>query len=144
MNVEQYESLSQVIKCILVLFNGQSQVEQGFSVNKALMNDNMQEKTVINRRSVKDFLQTNKLKPYEVKITKDLKNAVLFAREHYRAWLEKKKRDDIDLERQEREDREVRKRELQDLQNKREKAKRQLASLDKEIGLLTKMKKMTK
>ena len=52
-----------------------------------------------------------------------------------------KKRDDIDLERQEREDREVRKRELQDLQNKRKKAKRQLASLDKEIGLLTKMTK---
>ena len=83
------------MKCILVLFHGQSQVERGFSVNKALMNDNMQEKTVINRRSVKDFLQTNKLKPYEVKITKDLKNAVLFAREHYRAWLEKKKRDDM-------------------------------------------------
>ena len=42
------------------------------------------------------------------------------------------------------EDREVRKRELQDLQNKREKAKRQLASLDIKIGLLTKIKIVTK
>ena len=47
-------------------------------------------------------------------------------------------------DRQEREDEDVKKRELQDLQNKREKAKRQLASLDKEIGLLTKMKKLSK
>ena len=108
------------------------------------MNDNMQEKTVVNRRLVKDFMQTHNLKPYEVKITKELKNSVLFARERYRAWLETKKRDDLVLEKQEEEDREVRKRELQDLQNKREKAKRQLASLDKEIGLLTKIKKVTK
>ena len=71
MNVQQYESLSHVIKCILVLFHGQSQVERGFSVNKALMNDNMQEKTVIARCSVKDYMQTYKLEPHEVEITKD-------------------------------------------------------------------------
>ena len=70
LNVQQYESLSHVIKCISVLYRGQSQVEGGYSVNKALMNDNMQEKTVINRRSVKDFMQTYKLKPYEVEINK--------------------------------------------------------------------------
>ena len=92
MNVQQYESLSQVIKCVLVLFHGQSQVERGFSLNKALMNDNMQEKTVVSRRLVKDFMQTHNLKPFDVKITKELKNSVLFAREHYRAWLEQKKR----------------------------------------------------
>ena len=91
LNVQQYESLSLVIKCILVLFHGQIQSEQGFSVNKAVMNDNMQEKTVIARRSVKAYMQTYKLEPPEVKITKDLKNSVLFAREPYRAWLEEKK-----------------------------------------------------
>ena len=105
------------------------------------MNDKMQEKTVIARRSVKDYMQTYKLEPHEVKITKDLKNSVLFAQEHYRAWLEEEKRDDIIKDRQEREDGDVRKIELQDFQNKREKAKRLLASLNKEIGLLTKVKK---
>ena len=144
LNVQQYDSLSLVIKAILVLFHGQSQVERGFSVNKALMNDNMQEKTILARRSVKAYLETNKLEPHEVKITKDLKNSVLFAREHYRAWLEEKKREDIVNKRQEKEEGDVKKRELQDLQNKREKAKRQLASLDKEIGLLTKIKKVSK
>ena len=124
LNVQQYESLSHFIKCILVLFNGQSQVERSFSVNKALMNGNVQEKTVINKRSVKDFMPTHKLKPYEVKITKDLKSSVLFAQEHYRAWLEKNR---LFLERHEREDRKVRKRELQDLQNKREKTKRSIS-----------------
>ncbi len=89
-------------------------------------------------------METHKLEPHEVKITKDLKNSVLFAREHYRAWLEEKKREDIVNKRQEKEEGDVKKRELQDLQNKREKAKRQLASLDKEIGLLTKIKKVSK
>ena len=92
LNVQQYESLSQVIKCILVLFHSQGQVERGFSLNKALMNDNMKEKTVVSRRLVKDFMQTHNLKPFDVKITKELKNSVLFAREHYCAWLEQKKR----------------------------------------------------
>ena len=76
MTVKQYESLSQFIKCVLVLFHGQSQVERGFSVNKALMNDNMQEKTVVSRRSVKDIMQTHNLKPFDVKITKELKKSV--------------------------------------------------------------------
>ena len=45
----------------LILFHGKNQVERGFSVNKALMNDNMQEKkTVISRRSVNDFMQSHK------------------------------------------------------------------------------------
>ena len=92
LNVQQYESLSQVIKCVLVLFHGQSQVERGFSLNKALMNDNMQEKTVVSRRLVKDFMQTHNLKPFDVKITKELKNSVLFTQEHYRAWLKQKKK----------------------------------------------------
>ena len=50
------------------------------------MNDYIQEKTVISRCLVKDFMQTHKLKPYEIKITKKLKNSVLFAQEHYPAW----------------------------------------------------------
>ena len=45
---------------------------------------------------MKDFMQTYKLKPYKVKITKELKNSVLFAQEHYHAWLEKE-RDDLVL-----------------------------------------------
>ena len=68
----------------------------------------------------------------------------MFAREHYCALLEQKKRDDLLFKKQEGEDQEIRKRELQDLQNKRDKAKRQLASIDKEIVLLTKIKKVTK
>ena len=108
------------------------------------MDDNMQEKTVVNRRSVNNFKQTHNLKPFDIKITKELKKLVLFAREHYRAWLEQKKNRDLVLKKQEGEDLEIRKRELQDLQNKRDKAKRQLASIDKEIVLLTKIKKVTK
>ena len=103
----------------------------------------MHEKTVVSRRPVKDVMQIHKLKPSEVKITKELKNSILFAWEHYCDLLEHKKREDLLFKKQEGEDQEIRKRELQDLQNKRDKAKRQLASIDKEIGLLTKIKKVT-
>ena len=92
LNVQQYESLSHVIKCILLLFHGQSQVERGYSVTKALMYNNMQEKYVIARRSVKDYIQTYQLEPHKVKIKKDLKRSVRFTREHCHACLEEKKK----------------------------------------------------
>ena len=57
-----------------------------FSVNKDLIERQHAEKKVINKCSVKDFMRTHKLKPYEIKITKKLKNSVLFAQEHYPAW----------------------------------------------------------
>ena len=95
LNVQQYESLSYVIKCILVLFHGPSQFERGFSFNKALMNDNMQEKYVISIRLVKDCMQTYQLETHQVKFTKDLKTIML-------SW--KKKRHNKDNDRQERED----------------------------------------
>ena len=68
---------------------------------------------------MKDFMQTHKLKSYEVKTTKELKNSVLFAWEHYCAWLIKKRW--LVLVKRQGGDQEVGKRELQDLQNKREK-----------------------
>ena len=72
-----------VIKYILNLFHGLSQFEGGVSFNKALMNNNMQKKTLFSRCLVRDFMQTHKLKAYEVKITIDFQNSVLFAQEHY-------------------------------------------------------------
>ena len=39
-----------------------------FSVNKDLIERQHAEKKVINKCSVKDFMRTHKLKPYEIKI----------------------------------------------------------------------------
>ena len=86
------------------------------------MNDNIQEKSVIARCSVKNYMQTYQLEPHKVKITKYIKKSVRFAREHYHAQLEKKGYNII-KDRQEREYEDVKKRELQNLQNKREEAK---------------------
>ena len=87
-------------------------------------------------------MQTFQLKPHQVKITKELKASVRFAREHYQAWLREKRRQEMVNERQESQKEDVRKRELQDLQKQGDKAKRRIASLDKEIGLLSKKKKV--
>ena len=58
LNVQKYESLSIVIKCVLLLFHSQSEVERGFSSNKNLLNDNMEEKTLVARCCIKDHMQT--------------------------------------------------------------------------------------
>ena len=87
-------------------------------------------------------MQTFQLKPNQVKITKELKTSVRFAREHYQAWLKEKRRQEMVNERQESKKEDVRKRELQDLQKQRNKVKRRIASLDKKISLLSKKKKV--
>ena len=46
-------------------------------------------------------MQTFQLKPHQVKITKELKASVRFAREHYQAWLREKRRQEMVNERQE-------------------------------------------
>ena len=99
------------------------------------MNDNMQEKTVVSRRSAKDFMQTHNLKPFDVKITRVKETSFVYT------WklLCLARTNDLVLKKQKGEDQKIRKRELHNLQNKRDKAKLQLASIDKEIGLLTKI-----
>ena len=66
------------------------------------------------------------------------------AREHYHASLGEKKKSRNGKKIQESEQEDVRKRELQDLHKQREKAKHKTASFDKEISLLSKMKKVSK
>ena len=68
--MQQYDSLSHVIKFIIVFFD-QSQVERGFSVNKALINDNMREKSIVARCFIKDQMQAYQLESHQVKIMKD-------------------------------------------------------------------------
>ena len=54
-------------------FMAKVKLKRGFSINKAFMNDNMQEKSIVARCSVKDYMLAYQLKPHPVKITKDFK-----------------------------------------------------------------------
>jgi len=49
---EKFSSLFSVIKLLLILSHGQASVERGFSVNKAMLRDNLQTETIIAMRQV--------------------------------------------------------------------------------------------
>lgn len=53
---EPYPKLWAFCKKLLILSHGQATVERGFSVNKEVESDNMQEDTVVTRRLVCDYI----------------------------------------------------------------------------------------
>ena len=54
--IGKYKALSLIVQTVLVLHNGQAEVERGFSINKHIMEDNMSEMSLVSRRLVKDYL----------------------------------------------------------------------------------------
>ena len=56
-NSANYGKLWEVLKKLLLLSHGQAAVERGFSINKEISDTNMQTKTLISRRIVKDHIK---------------------------------------------------------------------------------------
>ena len=57
----------------LTLRHGQESVERGFSVNKAIIIDNISPGCIVGKGLVRDYMLTNTLKPLNVQITSNLK-----------------------------------------------------------------------
>ena len=76
-------SLGKLLQSLFVLHNGQAEVERGFSINKALLEDNMKEESIISRRRIKDYMYAYKLEPYQVNVSKDMQMSVATARSRY-------------------------------------------------------------
>ena len=57
----------------LTLRHGQESVERGFSVNKAIIIDNISPGCIVGKGLVRDYMLTNNLKPLNVQITSNLK-----------------------------------------------------------------------
>ena len=74
--IRKYKALSLIVQTILVLHNGQAEVERGFSINKHVIEDNMSELSSVPRRLVKDYLRSNSLKSHEVTISSGMVSAV--------------------------------------------------------------------
>ena len=49
LSVAAKSSLGKLLQLLFVLHNGQAEVERGFSINKALLEKNMREQTVVSR-----------------------------------------------------------------------------------------------
>lgn len=54
--MEPYPELWGFCKKLLILSHGQATVERGFSINKEVEADNLQEDTIVTRRLVCDFI----------------------------------------------------------------------------------------
>lgn len=90
LSMGEYKSLAIIVQTILVLHNGQAEIERGFSINKEVMKDNMSELTLVSRRLVKDYLRSNSLETYEVDISSRMINSVQQSSLKYKLFLKEK------------------------------------------------------
>lgn len=92
--MEPYPELWGFCKKLLILSHGQATVERGFSINKEVESDNIQEDNVVTRRLVCDYI-TQHGGFTQVPLSKALFESVARARTRYRAHLEteRKKRE---------------------------------------------------
>ncbi len=88
---EQYNKLWAVVRMLLVLCHGQAQVERGFSMNRQMEQDNMDEDSVTARRTVCDYI-AHVGGADKVDVTnKHLLLHVSIARQKYYAYLDEQK-----------------------------------------------------
>ncbi|GBN49355.1 hypothetical protein AVEN_57100-1 [Araneus ventricosus] len=85
-----------LLKMIMILSHGNSNVERGFSINKECLWENMKEQTLIARRIVYDSIQANGgINNFEV--SKQLILSVRNSRGNYEEYKEKKRKEEKEL-----------------------------------------------
>lgn len=106
----KYSSLWMVIKMALVLSHGQSEIERGFSVNKDILSDNMQESTIIAYRHVYDGIRKLSCKAHDLPITKEMMASCRHSYSRYKVQMEdlnKKKKAEEAIERKRKHQQEI-------------------------------------
>ena len=81
-----------------MLSHGQSAVERGFSINKKLLVDNLQEKSLVSQRMVYDHIKSNKITIHGYELPSDLLKSCKLSNRCYNAALEDaKKQQKLDM-----------------------------------------------
>ena len=78
-----------VCQIVFVLSHGQSFTERGFSINREVLDVNMQEKSLTSQRIVYDTLQDSDQKIDEINITQDLRKHCRLAYQKYKTEMER-------------------------------------------------------
>ena len=87
-----YGEVWHVCKLIFVLSHGQSSIKRGFPVTKEVLQDNLQEKSLVSQRLIYDSLcSSSNLNIEEFEITKSLRFHGKFSSQRYKQELEKNK-----------------------------------------------------
>lgn len=71
-----FNKLVDILKFVLILFHGQSSVEQGFSIDKNLLVENLQESSLIDQHLVLDHMSANCFEPHSFSINRNLIRSV--------------------------------------------------------------------
>ena len=96
------KELCMFLQVLLVISHGQASVERGFSLNKSLLVDNMEEMSIQCCRLIKDHLLLNKLSPHFLDIIKKMLQHARTARQRYEYYLQEKrnKKEQLDKDQQ--------------------------------------------
>ena len=86
--MQNYKNLAFILKIVLTLSHGQAAVERGFSVNKALLDVNMQENSLIAHKLVRDHMSSNNPKPHCMEVPNPTIRAYTSARDKYESYKE--------------------------------------------------------
>ena len=86
---KSHAELLSVCQIVFVLSHGQSFTERGFSINREVLDVNMQEKSLTSKRIVYDTLQDSDQKIHEINSTQDLRKHCRLAYQKYKTEMER-------------------------------------------------------
>lgn len=121
-----YRELWNVVKLLLVLSHGQATVERGFSVNRQVAVENLQDLSYISQRIVCDAVEKAG-GILNIPITKDLRTSVQAARNRYSAHMEAQRKEKLEECRQSK--RRLVEEELESMKKKKKKLEAVIADL---------------
>ena len=79
----RFNKLVDIVKFALILFHGQSIVEQSFSINKNLLVENLQDSSLIVQCLVLDYMSANCFEPHTFPINRNLIRSVKSSCQRY-------------------------------------------------------------
>ena len=91
-NSEVQSILEGVQHHLCALSHGQSAAERGFSINKEVLVENLQEKSLVSQRMLYDHINSNKINIHEYELPSDLLKSCKLSDRHYNAALEETKK----------------------------------------------------
>ena len=65
-----YKSLTKIIKIIMMLSDGQSEGERGFSIDENALDDNMQMETIVAQGKVNAYIRKNNFQPHNMPLSR--------------------------------------------------------------------------
>ena len=94
--LDEYPQLCKVIKMVVTLFDGQTSVERGFNISKAILQPSLMKKSLTSQRLVYDHMKARNSSVEPVVITKKLRHSVKRSQNQQRIDLTERKKQESD------------------------------------------------